>query len=76
MAIEHKYQEFLIIVQAYSMIFMMNPVKNEAIEKKYKPVNASVNEWTTTATASNKTPTIVKPTLKGLEFEVVICNFL
>jgi hypothetical protein len=44
MAIEHKYQEVLIIVQAYSMMFMMNPVKNEAIEKKYKPVNAPVNE--------------------------------
>ena len=75
MAIKHKYQEALLIVQASSIMLMMNPVKNDAIEKKYKPVNAPVTEWTTTATASNKTPTIVKPTIKGLELEVIICNF-
>jgi hypothetical protein len=44
MAIKHKYQEALLIVQASSIMLMMNPVKNDAIEKKYKPVNAPVTE--------------------------------
>jgi hypothetical protein len=54
---------------------MINPITNKAIEKKYKPVNLSVKEWTKRETTSSKAPTIEQPIAKGLEFGVVICNF-
>ena len=54
---------------------MINPITNKPIEKKYKPVNLSVKEWTKRATTRSKAPTIEHPIAKGWEFGVVICNF-